>query len=117
MTKGYNLNKIGRGPLDNVSYQISKLKPPWYNRISFFILFLLYNYKENQWTPGTGPILTPGLFEIMRVLILTVLACAVWRYIVKSPKQNFKRLYSVIDRIKDDFIGVRIYFLNHYLPF
>jgi hypothetical protein len=27
----------------------------------FFLKFLLYAYRENQWPPGAGPILTPGL--------------------------------------------------------
>ena len=37
--KGYNLNKVGRGPLGDATYQISRLLALWFQTRRFFHIF------------------------------------------------------------------------------
>ena len=46
----YNLNNFCRGPLDNVSCQISKLKPLWFRRRRFFKFFSFSCRNWILWT-------------------------------------------------------------------
>ena len=59
LTQGHIMNKLGRGPQGDATYQISNLYAIQYQRrkilkMSFFVpMFQLV-------TPGAGPVLTPG---------------------------------------------------------
>jgi hypothetical protein len=63
----------------------------------------------------TNPLACYATAIVQRAVILLFIDAScfardIWRYIVTSCKQLFKRLYSINDWIKD--IGVRIYFLS-----
>ena len=53
LSHGYNWNIVGRGPLDDVTYQISKARPSSF-RQEDFLKKILYESMENKWPPGRG---------------------------------------------------------------
>jgi hypothetical protein len=60
--QGYNFNNLGRGPLDDIIYPISKLLALYLQTRRFFKSFnYIHIRKTYDPPPGTGPILTPGL--------------------------------------------------------
>ena len=58
--KGYNLNNLGRGLLDEATYQISKTWAFWFQSRRFLKVFLMLVYLKHV-CPWAGPIFTPGL--------------------------------------------------------
>ena len=56
---GNNLNNLGRGPLGEVMYPISKAWAFCFQTRRFLKFFPIWVYVK-QVTPGAGPFLTPG---------------------------------------------------------
>ena len=52
--KDYNFYKLGRGSLDNKTYQIARLKALWFQTRNFFMLLHIYVYVKHM-NPGVGP--------------------------------------------------------------
>ena len=55
---GYNLNKLGIGPLDDTSYQISRLKALWFKTRRFFHVALFLSLRKTC-DPRGGAIFCP----------------------------------------------------------
>ena len=53
--QGHNLNKLGRGPLGDATYKISRLYALW-AQTRFFHVFPYVKHG----TPGVGPFSAPG---------------------------------------------------------
>ena len=63
LPQGYNLNKLGRGPLGDATYKISRFLALWFQKRRFFHICPIYAYVKHV-TPSAGPFLAPGvLFE------------------------------------------------------
>ena len=58
--QGYNLNKLGRGPLGDATYQISRLWALWFQRRRFFFNVFPYISLWKQCDPGAGPFSAKG---------------------------------------------------------
>ena len=58
--QGNNMNNLGRGPLGEAMYQISKALAFCFQTRRFLKFFPIRVYVEHL-TPGAGPFLTPGL--------------------------------------------------------
>ena len=54
-TWGHNLNKLGRGSLDNVTYQISRLLAMWFLVRRFFSCFPFISLCDPRGRPIFGP--------------------------------------------------------------
>ena len=52
--RGHNLNKLGRGPLGDATYQIPMLYTLWFQTRRFFSCFYILAYVKHV-TPGVGP--------------------------------------------------------------
>ena len=58
--KGYNLNNLGRGLLDEATYQISKTWAFWFQSRRFLNVFPMLVYVKHA-GPWARPFLDPGL--------------------------------------------------------
>ena len=63
LPKGHNLNRLGRSPLDDATYQILRLKALWFQTRRFFHVFPIYAYVKHV-NPRLVSLLVVGvLFE------------------------------------------------------
>ena len=59
--QGYNLNKLGRGLLDDTTYQKSWLYALWFQTRRFFHVAPYISLCKTCGPPEAGPFLAPGL--------------------------------------------------------
>ena len=61
LAQGYNLNKLGKSPLGDATYQISRLEALRFQRRRLFHVFPCISLCKTIVTPGVRPFLAPGV--------------------------------------------------------